>query len=77
MKYTLIGVKTCPITQNIQATIEHKFNSYTEARMHQIVMEREHLDMKFHINFNTDFVSIETMLCITDKSLSHIPSNYN
>ena len=77
MKYMLIGIKVNPITQDTMSTMELTFNSYTEARMHQIVMENEHKDMKFHINFNTNFISIDTMLALVDKTSSNIPSNWN
>lgn len=77
MKYLLIGVKTCSITQDIQSTIEYVFNSYTEARMNQIVMENQFSDMKFHINFNSN-VSLESLMTLVDLSTSsNIPSNFN
>lgn len=77
MKYMLIGVKMNPVTQDVMSTIEYVFNSYTEARMQQIVMEKLYPDMKFHVNFNNNFVSIDTMLTYVDKDSIHIPSNFN
>lgn len=77
MKYMLIGIKVNSITQDIQSTIEFQFSSYTEARMHQVVMEKEHSDMKFHVNFNTNYVSIDSLLSVLDKDSSNVPSNFN
>lgn len=77
MKYMLIGVKTCQITQDIISTMEYQFSSYTEARMNQLSMENQFPDMKFHVDFNSN-VSLESLLTLVDVSTSSIiPSNFN